>query len=609
MSQAATTKTAPKRVGVISVGGSGVTSFFGAMAAPASDGRADSLHLHGLDGPSNEYLARSQSALRDRASVRHDVLLEPVRFHVQSDEFAADLEAVDFDGAEVERALRSLDDRRLDPLFDHLAECPVLWVFLDPKQDLGPDGDARDRRLASLMILLAERRKRTAKQSAPDMAVVLTKMDEFPNVRTSKQAREFATTRQPALIAKLGRHADRIRFFPTSAHGLKAGTSFGVEQVLKWTADSLKRRANEPKRRVAVAVVGLILVAAASLVGMKALERDRDQRLLADNSVSKTDRLTRTSDSSDQFEELRHSLFRERLDEIAQSLGGDAGMQQVQDSLRELDRLKDARPGRSASRLEEVRRLAVRRQEEQRLAEVRDAAEHQRPTLDELAKAFQRDFPSSDLQKEVEKLRSGFHDRELQTARTAVRLTVATDAASLERKSAAIREFLLSFGDRLDGAERTRMARAAELGSRFAAPGTYRIRLKRSGNLTTPRVQHVKIIVEGNPVKEFLAPEPVTTATFDKSCDVTWQAGGSASAILVSQSRNWVNYGYYIVAERSETGLFALKALSGIGPPDVREEWRGIFNGGAAHLDIEIDGMDADDWRTVGDFLSPGDRW
>jgi hypothetical protein len=609
MSQREKTKAAPKRIGVISVGGAGVTSFFGAMAASASGGRADSLHVHGLDGPSNEYLDRSQSALRDRAYVQHDVLLEHVRFHVQSDELAADLEAVDFDGAEVERALRHLDDRRLDPLFDHLAWCSVLWVFLDPKQDLGPDGDARDGRLASLMILLAERRKRTAKQSAPDVAVVLTKMDEFPNVKTTQQARAFATTRQPALVAKLGRHADRIRFFPTSAHGLKAGTPSGVEEVLKWTAGSLKRRANEPKRRAAVAIVGLVLVAAASLIGMTALNRDRDQRLLADDAVSKSERLTRTANSSAHLEEPRHSLFRERLDEIAQSLGGEVGTQQVQDSLRELDRLKDARPGRSASRLEEVRRLAVRRQEEQRIAEVRDAADHQRPTLDELAKAFQRDFPTSDLQKEVEKLRSGFHDRELQTARTAVRLTVATDAATLERKAAAIREFLSSFGDRLDSAERTRMARAAELGSRFAAPGNYRIRVKRSGNLTTPRVQHVKIIVEGNPVKEFLAPEPVTTATFEKSCDVTWQAGGSVSAILVSQSRNWVNYGYYIVAERSETGLFALKALSGIGPPDVREEWRGIFNGGSAHLDLEIDGLDADDWRTVGDYLSPGDRW
>jgi len=606
---AKSTTKAPDRVGVIAAAGAGVTSFFGAIAAAAGHDRSEALHVHGLDGSSNEYLQRAETALRNRESAAHTAALQDVRFHAHGDEFDADFHVIDPDGEEVDRAVRNLADDRLDPLLNHLAKCSVLWVFLDPERDLGGDAETRDRRLDAILTLFAERRKRSNREPTVDVAVVLTKMDSHPNVRTSAQARAFALGRQPSFFAKLGRHARRIRFFSTSAHGIKADVPSGVEAVLEWTAHSLKRRANEPKWRMAIAAVGLVLVAAASIVGLQALERDRDERVLADASLSKTERLVRTSTSSVGLEPSRQALFRQRLDEIAQRFGEDIGEERLQEALRELERLREARPGGSAARLKEVRRLAGRRQESRRLAEIRDAAEHQRPTLNELVKAFHRDFPGSELQKEVEELRAGFHDRELQSARTAVRLTVATDAASLERKASAIREFLASFNDRIESVERLRIARAAELASRFAAPTTYRIRVKRSGNLTSPRVQHVKVIVEGNPVKEFLAPDPTTTATFDKTCDVSWQAGGSASVILVSQSKNWVNYNYYILAERSEEGLFAIKALSGLGPPEVREEWRGVFNNGAALLDVEIVGITADDWRIAAEYLSPGDRW
>ena len=87
------------------------------------------------------------------------------------------------------------------------------------------------------------------------------------------------------------------------------------------------------------------------------------------------------------------------------------------------------------------------------------------------------------------------------------------------------------------------------------------------------------------------------------------RAGGSASVILVSQSRNWVNYSYYVVAERTESDLFALRALSSIGPPQVRDDWAGIFNNGEAYLDLEIEGISPDDWRVAAEYLSPGEKW
>ena len=597
----------PTRIGIVAAPNAGVTSWLGAVAAAARRDHSDALHVHGLDAASVEYLEQAEAALQDRRPFRADSPLQDVKLHFHSNDFDADFHVIDPDGAEIERSIRRLDDDRLAPVFDHLAKCPVVWVFLDPQLDLEGEPAIHDRRQSALLTMFAERRKRGAEHA--EVAVVLTKMDAHPSVRSSEQAREFAMKRQPAFFAKLGRHASRLRFFATSAFGIDGQGPIGVERVLEWTTQSIRRREGAPRRRKIAMILGAVVVAAASFVGWRMFEGDRERQVLADESLSKTERVVRTSGSTETSENSRQVLFRQRLEELASTLSDDVGEDRLRESVRELDRLRNARPGRSTARLEEVRRLAERRIEDRRLTEIRDAAEHLRPNLETLVAAFHRDFPESDRWSEVQKLQAGVFDRELQNARTAVRLTVATDAASLERKATAIRDFLLRFDNRLDESERIRMRRAAELGSRFAKSTLYRIRLKRSGNLSSPRVQHVKIVVEGNPEKAFIAPEPTTTATWDKTCDIYWQAGNWATAILVSQSKNWVNYNYYTVADRSEEGLFGLRAFSSIGPPHVPDEWRGVFSDGEAFLDLEIEGISPDDWRIASDYLSPGDKW
>lgn len=603
----------PTKIGILSAPGAGATSWIGAFALSARHDRADSLHVHGLDGDSVEYLQEAAAALRRRETLRHESLLHDVRFHAHSDHFDADFHLVDPDGPMVERSLRSLEDKRLEPLFEHLVDCPVLWLFVDPERDLAnPDAAEQERRLSALMTLFAERRKRAARKPGaptPDLAVVLTKMEAHPKVRSSEQAKLFATKLQPAFFAKLNRHSHRMRFFATSAFGREDGEPFGVEPVLQWTTERLYRRSLTPFRRKIAIVLSTVALLGASYWTWRIVDRAQDARVLQNESISKTERIAQTAGAAENLEDSRQWLFRERLDELTTELAGEVGDERLQEILRELNRLGDSRPGRSESRLEEVKRTAERRREDRFLAEIRDAAEHQRPNLDALVEKFHRDFPGSDRRGDVEEWRRGFLDRELQSARTGVRLVVATDAPSLERKTNAIRDFLQRYGDRLDKDERTRIQRAVVLGARFSQASVYRVRLKRSGNLTVPRIQHVKVIVHGNPVKEFIAPAPTTTATWDKTCDVSWRAGDRASAILVSQSRNWVNYSYYIVAERTEEDLFALRALSSLGPAQVRDEWANIFNGGVAYLDLEIEGVDADDWRIASEYLSPGDKW
>jgi len=597
----------PTRIGIVAGAGAGATSWLGAIAAASRRETHDALHVHGLDAASVEYLDRTEAALKQRRSLDGESLLQDVKLHVHADDYDADLHLADPNGPEVERSLRRLEEDRVSPLFDHLAKSPVVWLILDPDRDLGGEAEDRERRLAGLLTVFAERRKRGGE--VPDVAVLLSKMDAHPKVRNSEKAREFAMKRQPAFFGKLGRYANRIRFFPTSAHGLDGGGPFGVEKVLAWTVQSLERRALATRRRKIAAAAAILVVAAASFIGWRFVERDRERQALNDASLSKTERLVRTTGATENLEAARQVLFRERLDELAASLSAEVGEDRLRDTLRELDRLRSARPGRSAARLEEVHRTAQRRREERRVTEIEDAAERLRPNLDALVAAFHRDFPDSERRVLVDKLQQGVFDRELQNARTSVRLTVATDTASLERKAAAIRDFLLRFEGRLENAERERMRRAAELGSRFAKSTVYRIRLKRSGNLSSPRVQHVKIVVEGNEIKQFIAPNDTTTATWDKTCDVSWQAGNWATAMLVSQSKNWVNFNYYIVAERSEEGLFALRAFSSLGPPHVPDEWRSVFSDGEAILDLEIEGITAEDWRIVSDYLSPGEKW
>jgi hypothetical protein len=603
----------PTKIGILAAPGAGATSWIGALALSARHDRADSLHVHGLDGDSVEYLQEAAAALRRRETLPHESLLHDIRFHAHSDHFDADFHLVDPDGPTVERSLRSLEDKRLEPLFEHLVDSPVLWLFLDPGRDLAnPDAAEQERRLSALMTLFAERRKRAARKPGaptPDLAVVLTKMEAHPKVRTSEQARRFATKLQPAFFAKLNRHSHRMRFFATSAFGKEKDAPFGVEAVLEWTTESLHRRRLTPLRRRIVIAISSVAVLAASFWTWRIVDRAQNARVLENETLSKTERIAQTAGAAENLEDARQRLFRERLDELTTELASDVGDERLQEILRELNRLGRSRPGRSLARLEEVQRTAERRREDRILAEIRDAAEHQRPNLDALVEKFHRDFPNSDRRSDVEEWRRGFLDRELQSARTGVRLVVAVDAPSLERKTAAIRDFLQRYGDRLDKDELARIQRAAVLGARFAQSSVYRVRLKRSGNLTLPRVQHVKVIVEGNPVREFIAPAPTTTATWDKTCDVSWRAGDRASAILVSQSRNWVNYSYYIVAERTEEDLFALRALSSLGPVQLRDEWVGIFNNGQAYLDLEIEGIDADDWRIASEYLAPGDKW
>jgi len=55
--------------------------------------------------------------------------------------------------------------------------------------------------------------------------------------------------------------------------------------------------------------------------------------------------------------------------------------------------------------------------------------------------------------------------------------------------------------------------------------------------------------------------------------------------------------------------LLALRALSGLGPPQVRDAWREIFKDGVALLDTSIEGIAAEDWRIASDYLFPGDKW
>jgi len=600
----------PTPIGIIAAADAGVASWLGALSSPEWRKRSDGLHVHGLDGVSSDYLANAAAALSRRESSAFGEPVQQVRFHVHTDHFDADFQVVDVDRSTLDQSLHRLEAGALDPVLEHLVPSPVLWLFLDPARDLTDDSEAEQRRTA-LMTLLAERRRRAARRGGvllPDVAVVLTKMDAHPKTRTPAQVEEFAAKRQPAFIAKLARHANRVRFFASSAYG-DGGAPVGVAEVLEWTARAAHRRQVGPRWKkplIAAATLGILV---AGFAAWWFVETDREARVVADTNLPAMQRLKETSDRSDRVADSRQRLFRERIEALWKSLEGEPSASQVDDAVHEIAALRAARPGASDSALQELQRAANRRRESQQLAAIREASRNDCAKARTMAEAFRHTFPDSEQLAAVQQIIDQCDDSELQAARSQVKTLVAVDAAALARKADAIREFLQTYGGRVGSEERPKIERAAVLGARFAKPGRYRIHLRRSGNLLAPRNQHVKILLDGVLQREFLAPAPTTLENWDKTFDLSWQAGQSIHVMLASQSRNWVNTGYYVVAERREDDLLALRALSGLGPPQVRDAWREIFKDGVALLDTSIEGIAAEDWRIASDYLFPGDKW
>lgn len=616
----------------------GKTCFLAGLAILAEANRETPLQILAT-GDEKRKIQDLSASLRRQAWPIPTNTTEVLQLRVIFDRCIFDFVVVDYPGGDFLGALTLLEQDQIAELYEHYVNSDVLLLIVDPRVDIenygSDDPEIREQTIKRQDALLTSIQnayhKLNGAQAAPgtlrnrDVALVLTKVDEFPSLNSPNACREFCEKHASPLLAKLREHASDLAYFPLSAVGAveslpnedggtrtrpaKVLAPHGYEEVFRWIADQRQRRRTTRVIKRVLAVVAPVAAALGLFVLWDYSVKQRGESILADPGKTTVERLSDTAKiypwCFPDFRRQRTAVFDERLDELTHAVKVAKTEVALIDSERELRSLQDLQPGILLSKIERLQSQVTDQRQLMRFDRIRILYDQSDLAFPDEARVFLKDFSAGQYAESVKEKLSLWQDRERKAARAVVRDRPVIDADTLRLKGAEIRNYLSKHEDKETDAVRIR--RAGDLASQFSQLINYRVGLKSSGSFDKERGHIVKIYRNGGVVAEFLSPDVATRKNWD-NChfNVDFIVGDKIRVELYE-----TDYFDDLVAASEKSSGISLDLLDFRSDPKryltVETDWNNTLSD--ISVQFEIEQLSADDWSIVRDYLVPGERW
>jgi hypothetical protein len=631
-------KESPTQVCLLGGRAAGKTCLLAGLAILAEAHRQTSVVVRGRDEATIarlDELARTLRA-RDWPSPTNKSQILHLRVELGND--VIHLSTLDYRGDSFLEELRRLRNDQIEELKAIFDNAGTFLLVLDPHLDLAPldqaELEAREtissRIQAQLDLIGDSWAERTGEAPGKtrrdvDLAVVLTKIDTLPHVKSSQDARRYCVSRGGALIEKLRNRSDKMAFFPISAVGAtqpieRSGrttivpseelTPTGYEPLLRWIVKRHRWRRNHARRRVAgaVAIVATILLALAGLWRLGG--RLRIEQILDDPGLSRIEKLelTRTLPPlSGDLARRRGELVGQVIEDLEERINQAATTREVEDLKEIVDKLKRSNPGSRDLEVEELEKRRTSKHENLVFARVEAAFKSQNDNFQALARDYFERFPNGSHKATVDQYVRDDLERQTKLARDRIRAMAVDEPASLAAKAKAILAYVNArYAD--DPAEVARMRTAAEVALQFCQPRQYRISLKRTGGFVDTRHHKVQLLLRDQPLMDLWSTVEAKEVHWEThsgaAVTIEWRAGEPLTIRLI---------GAHFIKGESEVGSMtdkspiAIQLLGGKQTLNVRDEWKNDV--AEAFIEFEVEGISLEDWKALSDYVLPGGRW
>lgn len=622
------------RVCLLGSEGSGKTSFLAGLAVLAEPNRATPVSVYPNDPVTTDYLDGLSRALRSRHWPPPTDRATPLALRIGLDGQVMDIRVMDYPGGKFRSELRKLARDQVQDLYAYCAASDVLLLFFDPARDVRPANDPSrreeqiERQQAHLKVIAeiwAEHTNQAAGEPARplDVAIVLARCDKEPELISPAAARRFFRQHAASLDAKIREQADEVAYFPLSVigpctgnHDEKSDSSppeelnpTGYEALIGWL---LERAGGRPSRRLAygaVAVLTAVLLGSLTWTGWQSWDRFGHFDILQDARMAPIERLERTQEASKATVlRQRAELLGEILDGLEGQLKSASALEQLEDVAVAAAQLAQLKPGALQARVERLARDCREKKEVLLYQKLQHARDGRVADFLDACHRFLQAYPASSRAEEVRAMLAKFHDRVKNDDRQAIKQIAVRNAASLAEKGKRIAEFLAKHQSTLGDEEAKRMRRAAELARRFSESNTYQVRLRRTGGLTAAYYQAVVLWIDGKEVHEYRSPGKSQEVNWDvPELRLSWTAG---QPIDVTWRKRWSagSWGNPDIANLHDESSVSLRILGGRQPlTQIESGWEDYCDHPFVHF--EVDGMVADDWKSLELYLFPGDAW
>ena len=628
------------RVCLLGSEGAGKTCFVAGLAILSEPNHATPLSIRATDTVTVKYVDELRNSLRSSQWPPGTTVTKILKIRVTVNNQCIDMRVADYKGEDFRAALKQLEYEKIQELHEHYAKSDVLILLFDPLIDLqttSSDTQAQqfavNRLDAHLQAISQQWQSQTSQQAKeplapPIVAVVITKCDLIPNLRTSSQARDYFRQHARHLDLKIRQTASVVGYFPLSSIGLqeeaeqhlseqgnllppKEISPFGYEDLFRWVVKQRRMRKWLPLiRRLSVvsAVAGAILLIIGLVWSGFRYGKDRQEQLvLQDPGLSLSQKLEETKDAqSGLTREMRFDLLRNAIERISLDIDKASTVEILTQEIEKLQELRKLNPGALESELNELAGKALSRKEDLLFDSCQDAFEQKSNQFQDIAAKFLSEFAGSSRSADVRAWLQQMKIADYTQRRSQLRITRVTNPEHLQGHVQSINEFLEKYGGQLEEVEKKRVRRAADLGKQLLERRTYTCQLKRSGIFESPRTQAIELLVDQRTLGTFWSPSASKEVAYEnQSFTFQWQAGDPIEIRL--WAKDWLNWTDK-VATLSHRGPVAIQVFASKAPFQiVYSGWTGYVH--QPFVEFTLKELSTEDFQIISDFLIPGDAW
>lgn len=633
------------KVCILGAKGAGKTCFLAGLAVLSEPNRKSIITAIHDDPKTADYLDSLQATLRAGAWPPPTTATVILDMTVMVEGAAVDLRVVDYAGEDFTGALRTLDRKSVEELYQFTRDADVFLLLFAPHRDLVDDGAADkaqsliERQRAHLQAVAQVWREKVGhgqeRTFNPRMEVglVVTQCDRVPGLDSPRMARNYLREHAPHLIERLADLSSAVECFAVSAIGPPGSTAgeadadphgsppsaihpFGYEPLFRWIRGHEARKSLWRKPWA----WGLTAAIALGVIAIPFVDRGiRSANVVAvlnDPALTdgeKAERLSGwiTEGASKQRDEFFRQVLR-RLDDRLERATTEEEFERLRQESEALA-ARDTQTFRPQFRSFRERVLEQQRKSLFTSLEDRFQAQPLPPGFLDDARRFVETYRSGDDVEGVRRMLIELVDKAMQQRRDTIKGMPLASSGQIAAKASAILEFAREYERQLPEEEVKGMRRAAEIARLASQRGQWEVALKRSGGLTTPYWQTVIVSSRRNaqPIHEFNGAGDA--AIIDKTWSASsatfgWQAGEPLRVELKIEGRlSDVPIGYLDDNSQMAIRIFAGRRSLNVEPgaesyvADPYVEFRLKKPGGEE--------LTRDDWQAIEDFILPGSRW
>ena len=527
----------------------GKSCFIGGLGILGGADRDSGIQVHAKENKDSkglEYLKRLKTFLNNQEWPPPSHTTEIIDLSVFYYDKIVDITFVDYPGKDFLEELSKLDPEKNLALFNAYNNADFLLVLLDPKIDLNiGNGDsvvlknqALERQEAVLQVIREKMFPKNNENSfkagwntlkdklqeriPPNIGILITKKDQMPQIKSSKDAENLLVTEAPQFYKNLKSIGSTLKVFAVSAVGntevvqvdgksvLKPGKVLnpeGYEEIFDWIIN-IRWWVKVLKYSVCAALNALLL---ALIFTIQSGQTERARQIASDKNISPNEKANQIAKiwfvspaSSRVFTDPILDKMASDMDSRVDNLPGDS--EALIPLIKEAENIGKNNP-RLSSKMEDIIAKAREKREGALFDKLKINYSEKDTNFIKKANDFLQEFGSTGRHSaEVGKLQIIIIDEDFQKDKVYVQNFQITNATSLIEKSIKLKQIASKWKSKISPEQAFQISRASLVAEGIANAGTtsfFTVDIVKTKGLKIPLQHYVQIFQKKNDEKDY----------------------------------------------------------------------------------------------------------